>query len=149
MFRSIYRDVERVYEFQSEALVWASRRQGPRPPPPDPEREAAERRRRSPAEPAKFLLPATRAWVAGLPPAVKPAALLREYGRIANLLALAWPDAAQTYRYLHDLLVDRRGSRTGFPVEVQREIETLYRFYVDGWQSRTNLQVSQERRDER
>jgi len=137
--RSIYRDVDNVYQFQSETLVWASRRREPARRFKDPVEEEDERRLRRPAEPANFPLPQTRAWAMRLPAEVRPVALLRDFGRIANLLAMAWPDSAATYRYLHELLIDHRGNRAGFAPEIHREIEDLYRYYVEGWQSRTQV----------
>lgn len=149
MFRSIYRDIERVHEFQSEELIWASERHQPTRRRRNPEEEEAARKLRSGAEPANFPLPQTHAWAARLPAEVQPTTLLRDFGRIANLLASGWSDAALTYKYLHDLLNDRRGDRGGFPAETRCEIEVLYRFYVAGWQARAQLHFQQEYDDER
>ena len=96
MFRSIYRDVEKAYGLPSDTLVWSTARRAPQPPRPDPAREEAGRRLRSAAEPANFPLPQTRIWASQLPPEVRPTTLLRDFGRIANLLSLAWPDTAST-----------------------------------------------------
>jgi hypothetical protein len=56
---------------------------------------------------------------------VRPVALCSRYPRIANRLALCWDDPALTAKVFHDVLVDRRGSRRGFPPDVQRELLAL------------------------
>jgi hypothetical protein len=56
---------------------------------------------------------------------VRPVTLCGRYPRIANRLALCWDDRALTDKVFHDLLVDRRGNRRGFPPDVQRELLAL------------------------
>lgn len=74
-------------------------------------------------------LPCTMRWAATLPSELRPLALLRQYPRIANLLARDWNDPAECQRYFDDLLNDRRGGRIGFRVEVLEELLTLRDFY--------------------
>ncbi len=77
------------------------------------------------AQPLNQALPATRRWIAQLPPEIRPLSLLDEFPRVANALAHAWPDAPTVAAYLDSLLHDRRGGRRGFPGHVQIELLTL------------------------
>lgn len=88
------------------------------------------RRRRSKAEPSNAALPRTMAWAARLPREVQPEELMRSFGRIANLLAANWDNADATVAYLHELLVDTRGCRSGFPPKVASELLALQRYYA-------------------
>jgi len=82
----------------------------------------ARRRRQSPVgEP----LPMTFKWVAKLPRSVQPLTLLRQYPRIANMMAGMWQDPPSCRAYVHDLLTDRRGNRKGFPQEIVQELVRL------------------------
>ena len=85
--------------------------------------------KRRTSEPANGLLKPTSTWAATLPPEVQPKSLMYKFPRIANLLAAMWPDPNSFRRYIDDLLVDKRGSRQGFPVEVLRELFELRAFY--------------------
>lgn len=87
-------------------------------------------KRRS-AEPANGLLRTTNNWASSLPPEVVPNALLEKFPRIANLMAVLWDDANSARRYLEDLLVDKRGTRQGFPLDVLRELLALRTYYDD------------------
>ena len=83
-------------------------------------------RRRQPLDDA---LPVTIRWVAKLPAEVRPAAMLKQFPRIANVIARAWTDAAEIQAVVDDLLVDRRGGRQGFPLEVTEELLVLRDYY--------------------
>lgn len=85
------------------------------------ERAIARRRQTPNSDP----LPLTFKWIAKLPRSVQPLALLRQYPRIANMMAGTWQDPQSCRAYLHDLLTDRRGSRKGFPAEIVRELVRL------------------------
>jgi len=85
-------------------------------------------RRRQPLNDA---LPMAIRWIAGLPVEVRPLALLKQFPRIANVLSRAWNDAAELQAVLDDLLIDRRGGRNGFPVDVTEELLVL-RDYFQG-----------------
>jgi hypothetical protein len=98
----------------------------------DAEREATERRKRSKAEPTNIALPRTLAWAATLPADVRPTALIRLYGRIANLLALDWNDPLAIAADFDQLLIDRRGNRKGFPPIIAAELRALARHYGRG-----------------
>ena len=75
------------------------------------------------------ILRPTENWASGLPAEVVPRALLSKFPRIGNLLAVLWQDPGSLRRYLDDLLVDKRGNRQGFPVEVLRELFALRAHY--------------------
>jgi hypothetical protein len=82
----------------------------------------AARRKGSPAE---TLLPATIRWMVALPIEMQPRALSKAFPRIANMLARLWRDPSALTDYMDDLLVDRRGGRKGFPVDVLADLQTL------------------------
>ena len=75
--------------------------------------------------PANAVLPATLRWVASLPSEIRPVALLRQYPRIANLIAATWADSRALDTYMRSLMTDERGNRQGFPADVLRELGTL------------------------
>lgn len=81
------------------------------------------------ASPASKPLPRTLEWVAGLPSNVQPTALLRDYARIANIIAAAWCDSKALRSYMDGLLNDDRGNRQGFPPDVLCELLALREFY--------------------
>ena len=83
------------------------------------------------AQPAEKPLPGTFKWMARLPEAVRPLALLRAYPRVANMLASSWADPAMFRATLYDLLVDRRGTRKGFDEPVVAELLALRAWYED------------------
>ena len=80
-------------------------------------------------EQAKGLLRPTANWASALPREVVPPALLSKFPRICNLLAVLWQDPGSLRRYLDDLLVDKRGNRKGFPIEILRELFALRAYY--------------------
>ena len=88
--------------------------------------EWSERRK---AKPVNYLLPVSIDWLASLPIDVRPRALVRQYPRIANLVALQWDNAVACRAYFDDLLTDHRGTRKGFPADVHRELMALRNFY--------------------
>ena len=77
------------------------------------------------SHPANGLLRPTVNWASALPNEVRPDALLAKFPRIANLLAVLWQDPNSLRRYMDDLLVDKRGNRQGFPIDVLRELFAL------------------------
>jgi hypothetical protein len=56
---------------------------------------------------------------------IATANLLAMYPRIANRRALAWRDANDVLDVPHDLMVDRRGGREGFPPPVHADLVRL------------------------
>jgi hypothetical protein len=102
--------------------------------------QATSRRRASPedeqqnlrlrkASPANKPLPRTFEWMAGLPSTVRPTALLRDYARIANVIAAAWCDSKALRSYMDRLFNDDRGNRKGFPPDVLDELLSLREYY--------------------
>ncbi len=81
------------------------------------------------AQPLNQVLPATGRWIAQLPADIRPLSLLREFPRIANVLARAWPDASSFAAHMESLLHDRRGGRRGFPGDVQSDLLMLRDFF--------------------
>jgi hypothetical protein len=71
---------------------------------------------------------ATR-WRSKLPPEVRPDALCSQFPRIANRFAHCWRDHGLTDYLFDDLLIDRRGSRQGFPPAVDAELRSLRTFH--------------------
>lgn len=65
------------------------------------------------------------AWIAELPESVRPNQLALRYPRLANRLCKAWSEPAKFDRLLDDLMIDRRGTRKGFPLQVANELATL------------------------
>jgi hypothetical protein len=82
------------------------------------------------ARPAETLLAMTPCWMSKLPPECLPTATSKTFPRIANMLAMLWtrPDALKMY--LDELLVDKRGSRRGFPGDVSSELQALAAYYA-------------------
>jgi hypothetical protein len=75
--------------------------------------------------PANKVLPRTLKWADELPAPLKPVALMRQFPRIANLIAAAWDDLVQFEIYMDSLLTDKRGGRKGFPASVIAELTAL------------------------
>lgn len=101
----------------------------PGAPPVAPQAPEADWTKRRTAEPANGLLKPTFTWASTLPLDVQPRALLFKFPRIANLIAALWQDPNSLRRYVDDLLVDKRGSRQGFPLDVLRELFRLRAHY--------------------
>ena len=80
-------------------------------------------------QPANIPLPRTKAWFESLPPNVHPSALLRQFPRIANLIAAVWANSEFFHTYMESLLNDRRGNRRGFPPDVLDDLVSLDRHY--------------------
>jgi hypothetical protein len=76
------------------------------------------------------LLNVTRMWLASLPQDVRPMELARQFPRIPNRLRHLWTQVARCEEYLDSLLVDRRGTRKGFPQQVAQELRTLRDYYA-------------------
>jgi hypothetical protein len=68
-------------------------------------------------------------WVSTLRADVRPNALLAKFPRIANLIAALWRDPKALRRYVDDLLVDTRGNRKGFPLDILSELFALRAHY--------------------
>lgn len=93
--------------------------------------DAPDRSRQRAPQHAAVLLDATRLWMDGLPVAVRPAVLAQRFPRIANRIAELWQRVARCEEYLDRLVVDVRGDRTGFPLEVAQELAALRGYYAE------------------
>lgn len=67
----------------------------------------------------------THNWLHTVPSGVHPKRLCRLHPRIANRIAVTWPDQAETERLFEELLQDKRGGRRGFPPIVLNELRRL------------------------
>ena len=76
------------------------------------------------------LLDVTRTWLASLPEDIRPMELARQFPRIANRLRHLWKQVARCEEYLDALLVDRRGTRKGFPPKIAQELGALREYYL-------------------
>jgi hypothetical protein len=72
-----------------------------------------------------------QAWLDRLPQAARALALAETFPRIAERIASLDVDAAHAARYLTQLLIDQRGDRQGFPMEVGRELLRLRAYYAE------------------
>ena len=79
--------------------------------------------------PAESLSDEANAWMVELPEAVRPRQLAIRYARLANRLCQVWKDPAKCERFLDDLMIDRRGGRKGFPLQVANELASLRDYY--------------------
>jgi len=95
--------------------------------PSDP---SSRSRRKPPRREDRTLSDKARTLFAGMPHAVRPRSLMRSYPRAANAIAARWETPAIALRHFRGLLIDERGDRDGFPVEVARELCALHHYYV-------------------
>jgi hypothetical protein len=82
------------------------------------------------AKPAEFLFPATKRWIASLPPEFQPTATAECFPRIANALSGLWSAPEELASYFAELFVDRRGRRKRFPSRVSSELHALSAYYA-------------------
>lgn len=80
---------------------------------------------------------ATLRWIASLPENVRPWELARQFPRVANKLAKIWGQQSVRERELEDLLIDKRGNRQGFPMQVAAEVMALKVHYATEPQENT------------
>ncbi|WP_211462104.1 hypothetical protein [Collimonas silvisoli] len=69
-------------------------------------------------------------WLISLPTEIWPLWLIKHFPRIANNFADVWLRRSACEKLFAELLLDQRGTRKGFPVEVSREIMAL-KLYFD------------------
>jgi len=60
-------------------------------------------------------------------------ALMRQFARVANLIAATWGHLEHFETYMESLLNDKRGNRKGFPPDVMAELVALevYRLVIE------------------
>jgi hypothetical protein len=107
---------------------------GDRPPKSEPQPSAEPSAKkdwtaRRKASPADTLLPKTVRWRVALPSDVQPRSLSEAFPRIANMLANLWSNATAFSEYMNELLVDRRGGRRGFPMDVLADLHKLRAYH--------------------
>ena len=89
--------------------------------------------------PLNRLLPHTLLWANELPSDVVPVATMNQFPRVANLLAANWKEQAAFQNYMQSLLIDRRGSRQGFAVEIKEELIRLRTYYYLGMSGKSTI----------
>jgi hypothetical protein len=72
---------------------------------------------------------ATYNWLLTLPTEIWPLWLVKHFPRIANHFAEVWMRPSVCEKLFVELLLDQRGTRKGFPVEVSREIMALKLYF--------------------
>ena len=77
------------------------------------------------------LLDETSRWLASLPPNIRPLVCARKFPRIVNSIADLWRRVRQCEEYLDSLMLDDRGTRAGFPLDVAKELIALRSYYAD------------------
>lgn len=68
-------------------------------------------------------------WLHELPESVRPKKTCARFPRIVNRLASVWGNATACSGYFNELLLDRRGDRQGFPMEIAFELAALKNFF--------------------
>jgi hypothetical protein len=89
-----------------------------------------EHLRRLPGPSDLKLKASTYSWLLTLPTEVWPLWLVKQFPRIANHFADVWGWPTACENLFVELLLDHRGTRKGFPVQVSREIMAL-KVYFD------------------
>lgn len=65
-------------------------------------------------------------WFVSLPAPTKPESLCRQFPRVANMIAMMWPQRELTVVMVERLLTDdRSGTRAGFPADVTEDLKLL------------------------
>ena len=60
-----------------------------------------------------------------LPISARPERLAKQFPRIANAISRQWRNPRPCLAYLDDLLIDKRGNRRGFPLDILLELGAL------------------------
>lgn len=66
-------------------------------------------------------------WLVAFPADARPKALCERFPWLANRLAKGWPDAAGSKASLQALVADSRWGSSGFPAQVQAELQAVLR----------------------
>ena len=80
--------------------------------------------RRRPATAERLTVETTR-WLTELPASARPERLARQFPRIVNAISRQWRNPGPCLAYLDELIIDKRGDRRGFPLEIMLELATL------------------------
>ena len=82
--------------------------------------------RGAPSERDKTLTTLAQRWIAELPEDARPRYLAEKYARVCNRIAMCWIDPTLTVKlFLEDYLVDKRGTRQGWPAPALAELKVL------------------------
>jgi len=90
---------------------------------------AASRREKGDEEPPVALSAESVLWLHELPDSVRPMKTCARYPRIANRISSVWEKPTECGAYFEELLLDRRGDRQGFPMEVAFELAALKNYF--------------------
>lgn len=104
---------------------------GPATPKPDLEAEWANTRSPAMEAHASELNERAWEWLDKLPAEIQPGGLVQQFPRIANKLAEIWGRPAQCHRYMEEMMLDHRGGRKGFPLDVTLELAKLKAYYEE------------------
>jgi hypothetical protein len=132
IYRSTYRGIPAAADVSHFAPggSGASGASAPRPEAPgQPDPGAARWGHLRKAIGDETLRPETVRWAAGLPEDARPYALMKQYPRLANRVAVAAREPQAFASCIADLLIDRRGERRGFPSEVSQSLFRLRDHY--------------------
>lgn len=87
---------------------------------------------RKPEDPESKILSADAlVWLRRVPAQFRPVCLSRRYPRIVNKMSEVWGNVSKAQDYFDDLMLDRRGGRQGFPLEIVMEISDLRTYYEE------------------
>lgn len=78
-----------------------------------------------PAAAERMLAGATIDWLVAFPAEVRPKSLCDRFPHVANRLAKEWQDSERSTQSLRELAGDARWGSTGFPAQVQAELERM------------------------
>ncbi len=123
-----------VVDFDSARNAWATPRNAavaPTAPPAAPQLAQNWEDRRHDTSP-EDVSPTADAllWFAKLPEPIRPKHLLDSFPRVLNRIAAHWAQRAECLSVLEDLLIDRRGTRSGFAPPIAEEIARLRDYRV-------------------
>src|SRR5215467_5804151 len=85
--------------------------------------------RRRPATAERLTVETTR-WLTELPLSARPERLAKQFPRIANAISRQWRNPGPCLAYLDDLLIDKRGNRKGFPLDILLELGALKSYFL-------------------
>ncbi len=84
------------------------------------------------------LSPDAVALLAQLPPRLRLPTLPGAFPHIVNRLAQVWQRPGEFERYMQELMLDSRGNRHGFPLEVVAELTALREYHQSRRQPKKN-----------
>ena len=85
--------------------------------------------RRSSEEADFALSDEARTWLASIEDGVRPEHVAASRPRLVNEIAKLWRRPRELNQYFDELLMDKRGNRDGFPMEVISELNELKEYF--------------------